>query len=94
MLAGWRAGPLELLVGPFLSPYAVGGASQHTGVLFGGGATARLTPSLSPRLRLVVGVRVDGYANRIHASWTGQTGFATPRVGGAIAIGVAWNLGT
>jgi hypothetical protein len=88
---GWRLDPFELLAGPFVSPYALGGVTEHAGVLVGAGATARLAAVLSPRLRLVIGLRVDGYVNRIHA---GFPGFATPRVDGAFGLGVAWDFGS
>ena len=94
LLVAWRLPGLELLAGPFASRYALGGSSHHTGTLAGAGVSARLAPALSHRLRLVVGVRVEGYANRIHATWSTQSGFATPRVAAALSVGVAWELGS
>jgi hypothetical protein len=73
LLAGWRSAVVELLAGPFVSPYTVGGVSEHSGILAGAGVAARLTPALSTRLRLVVGVRADGRRRgRVSArSWLG-----------------------
>ncbi|HET6149066.1 MAG TPA: hypothetical protein VFH68_16120, partial [Polyangia bacterium] len=94
LLVAWRLSRLELLAGPFASRYALGGSSHHVGTLAGAGVSARLAPALSRGLRLVAGVRVEGYANRIHATWSSHSGFATPRVAAAVSIGVAWELGS
>jgi hypothetical protein len=94
VLAVWRWPLWELLGGPFVSTYSMSGSSNGSGVLLGGSVGARLAPVLSRRLRLVVGLRADGYANRIHATWTSTTGFATPRIAAALTVGVAWEIGS
>jgi hypothetical protein len=90
-LGGASFGPLDLLGGPVVSPYSIGGATQHTGVLFGAEALARLTVPLFDRLRLVGDARLDAFADRVrihHAD--GQT-FATPSLQIGLAVGVAWD---
>ena len=91
--AGWRSEPLEAGVGPFLSPYAIGGATPHTGVLAGAGVLARLVTPLSARLRLIIAARADGYLNRVHTTWLGSGGFATPRLDLALTAGLGWDAG-
>jgi hypothetical protein len=96
LLIAWRAGAFEALVGPFAAPYLLQGATDHSGVLAGATAIVRLSPTLtsSRRLRLVVAVRTDAYANRIHVRWTNQDSFATPRIDAAFDVGFAWDLGS
>jgi len=88
---GWRIRALEVGLGPFVSPYALGGDVEHSGVLAGAGALARLVTPLSDRLRLVVATRASGYLNRIHVTWPGSGGFATPRLELAFTAGLAWD---
>jgi hypothetical protein len=91
LLAGGGFGPLELLGGPFVAAYSITGATEHAGVLLGGEALARFTLPLSRRLSLVAAARVDVYANRVRVQWVDGGGYATPRVGAAIGIGLAWD---
>lgn len=93
VVAGWRYESFEILAGPSASPYTLRGAVQRTGVLFGAGAIGRVAPRLAGRLRLVVSLRVDVHANRLHASWTTGGGFATPWWNTAGEIGLAWDFG-
>jgi hypothetical protein len=88
---GWRADRFDLGVGPFVSPYKLGGTTDDAGVLAGAGMTARLVTPLSSRAQLVVAARADGYANRIHVNWQGFGGFATPRLDFGLAVGLAWD---
>jgi hypothetical protein len=90
LLAGGGFGPLELLGGPFAAAYSITGATAHAGVLFGGEALARFTLPLSRRLSLVAALRVDVYANRVRVRWVDGGGYATPRVGAALGVGLAW----
>ena len=91
LLGGGAWGPIDLLAGPFVSAYAIGGATTHDGVLFGGEALGRVAAPLSRTLRLAVEARLDGYANRVRVRWFGEGGYATPRVGVGIGIGVTWD---
>jgi hypothetical protein len=90
LLGGATWGPIDLFAGPFVSAYAIGGATAHRGILFGGEAMARVVAPLSGSLRLAVETRVDGYANRVRALWLGGGAYATPRVGLGIGLGLAW----
>src|SRR5581483_12197234 len=90
LLGGASFGPVDVLAGPFVSPYSIGGATPHSGWLFGGEAMARVSAPLGPRLRLVTAVRADGYANRVRVHWADQRAYATPRLGIAIDVGLAW----
>jgi len=94
LVIGWRRDPFEILAGPFVSPYTLTGAVEHTGVLFGAGVIGRLAPRLTRRLRLVVSFRADGHTNRTHVSWNTGGGFATPRWDATFGAGLAWDLGT
>jgi hypothetical protein len=89
--AGWRIHAMEVGGGPFVSPYALGGATEHFGVLTGAGCLVRLVTPLSARLRLVVASRLNGYLNRIHVTWPGRGGFATPRFEVVLTAGLAWD---
>jgi hypothetical protein len=91
LLAGGDFGPLELLGGPFLAAYSITGATEHAGVLLGGEALARFTLPLSRRLSLVAAARFDVYANRVRVRWVDGGGYATPRAGVSIGVGVAWD---
>jgi hypothetical protein len=91
LLGGVAWGPIDLLAGPFVSAYAIGGATAHDGFLVGGEALGRVAAPLSRTLRLAVEARLDGYANRVRVRWVGDGGYATPRVGVGIGIGVAWD---
>jgi len=91
LLGGAAWGPIDLVAGPFVSAYAIGGATAHEGFLFGGEALARVAAPLSRTLRLTVEARLDGYANRTRVRRLGGGGYATPRVGVGIGIGVAWD---
>jgi hypothetical protein len=91
LLGGRAWGPAELLVGPFVSAYSVGGETAHAGVLVGGEAMGRLSAPLSSGLRLVVDGRVDAYVNRVRVHWANGNAYATPRVGLSIGAGLAWD---
>ena len=91
LLGGAAWGPVDLLAGPFVSAYAIGGATTHRAFLFGGEAMARVAAPLSRTLRLAVEGRLDGYANRVSTFWLGGGAYATPRVGLGIGLGLAWD---
>jgi len=91
VLAGGVWGPVDLLAGPFFEVYRIGGATEHSGTLVGGELVARVTAPLSARLRLVTGLRLDAYINRVRVHWVGGDAFATPRVGGAVDLGLQWD---
>ncbi len=91
LLGGASVGPIDIFAGPFVSPYTIGGATPHEGWLFGSEAMARVAAPLSTRLSLVVAARVDGYANRVRVHWADGRAYATPRVGIAIDVGLAWS---
>ncbi len=90
-LGGASFGPLDLLAGPVVSPYGIGGALHDNGVLFGGEALARLTVPLWDRLRLVGTVRADAFANRTRVHFADGSAFATPWLQLGLAVGVAWD---
>jgi hypothetical protein len=90
-LGGARIGPIDVLAGPVVSAYSIGGAMQHAGVLFGAEVTALLTTPLSERWRLVVAGRVDAFADRVRVVFADSLGYATPRVAISLGLGVAWN---
>ncbi len=91
LLCGGARGPIGLFAGPFVSAYAIGGATAHSGFLFGAEAMARVAAPLSRSMRLAVETRLDGYVNRLQADWLAGGGYATPRVGVGIGIGLAWD---
>lgn len=91
LLAGRAWGPAEVLAGPFLTGYSVGGATSHAGVLFGAEALARVAAPLSARLRLVVEGRADAYGNRVRVHWIDGNAYATPRLGLVGGLGLAWD---
>jgi hypothetical protein len=91
LLGGRAWGPAEVLLGPFVSAYSIGGSTPHAGVLYGGEAVARLAAPLSSRLRLVVDGRADLYANRVRVHWVDGNAYATPRLGLSIGAGLAWD---
>lgn len=91
LLGGAAIGPVDLLAGPLLSPYSIGGATPHDGLLFGGEAMARVAAPLAARLWLVAATRADGYANRVRVHWADGRAYATPRLSIAIDVGLAWN---
>jgi hypothetical protein len=90
-LVGPRLGLLDVLGGPVLSGYRIGGVLPHAGVLFGGEAMARLAIPLWDQLRLVADARVDAFANRVQVIFAGGQTFATPRVGLGAGVGLAWD---
>jgi hypothetical protein len=95
--AGWRGGPAELVLGPFVAPYRIEGAVQHTGVLAGGGAMLRMGWRLTTaaKVQLFGSLRVDAFANRVSVSVEGQDpSFVSPRLSVAGSIGVGWDLGS
>jgi hypothetical protein len=95
--AGWRAGPLQLLLGPFVAPYRIEGGVNHTGVLAGGGAMLRAGHRLAaaPRVSVFGSVRVDAFVNRVSVSLVGsEPSFASPRLAAAVGVGVGWDLGS
>jgi hypothetical protein len=91
LLAGGGWGPLELVAGPVIAPYNIAGTTSHSGVLFGAEAVARLAVPLSGRLRFVAATRVDAYANRVRVEYIDGAGFATPRVGVSLGLGLGWD---
>jgi hypothetical protein len=90
VLAGARWGPVDVLAGPFASIYDIGGATTHSGFLFGAEALVRVDAPLSQALRLVVDGRADGYVNRVRVAWADGRAYATPRVGLSLGVGLAW----
>jgi len=91
LLAGGSWGPFDLLGGPFVSAYSIGGATEHAGLLFGGEVLARVSTPISRRVRVFAAARADAYANRVRVVWTVDNGYATPRIGLAIGVGLAWD---
>lgn len=91
LLGGFGRGPVDVLAGPIASAYAIGGATAHSGFLFGGEILARVAAPLSRRVRLAVDARVDGWANRVRVHWADGGSYATPRVGFGIGVGLAWD---
>ncbi len=91
MLAGFSHGPVDVLGGPIASAYAIGGATTHSGFLFGGEVMARVAAPLSRRVRLAVDARADAWANRVRVHWVTPGTYATPRVGLGIDVGLAWD---
>ncbi len=91
LLAGGSWGPFELLGGPFVTAFSIGGSTEHSGILFGGEALARVSTPISHRVRVFATVRADAYANRVRVVWTVDNGYATPRIGLAIGVGLAWD---
>jgi hypothetical protein len=89
-LAGARWGPLDVLGGPFASRYEIGGATTHSGFLFGAQALLRVSAPISRALRFLVEGRADGYANRVRVTWADGRAYATPRVGLGVGLGLAW----
>jgi hypothetical protein len=90
-LVGASLGPVDLLAGPVVSRYSIGGATPHDGVLFGAEALARLVAPLSNRLRLIVATRLDAFADRARVHWVDGGTYATPRVGIGVGVGLAWD---
>jgi hypothetical protein len=94
--AGWRSGPWQLLLGPFVAPYRLEGGVDHTGVLAGGGAMLRVGRRLAaaPKVQVFGSFRVDAFANRVRVSVVGaEASFASPRLAAGAAVGVGWDLG-
>jgi len=94
--AGWRSGPWQLLLGPFVAPYRLEGGVDHTGVLAGGGAMVRVGSrfAAAPKVQVFGSFRVDAFANRVRVSVVGaEASFASPRLAAAVAVGVGWDLG-
>src|SRR5581483_9604966 len=95
--AGWHAGAVQLLAGPFAALYRLEGGVDHTGVLAGGGVVLRVARTLVPASKLQVfgSLRVDAFANRVRVSLVGsEPRFASPRVAGALGLGIGWDLGS
>ena len=90
-LGGARFGPVDLLAGPVVSPYGIGGAMHDNGVLFGGEALARLTVPLWDRLHLVGTMRADAFGDRTRVHFADGSTFATPWLQLGLAVGVAWD---
>jgi len=94
--AGWRSGPWQLLLGPFVAPYRLEGGVDHTGVLAGGGAMVRVGSrfAAAPKVQVFGSFRVDAFANRVRVSVVGaEASFASPRLAAGAAVGVGWDLG-
>jgi hypothetical protein len=95
--AGWRSGPLQLVLGPFVAPYRLEGGVSHVGVLVGGGAGLRLGWRLaaSPNVTVFGALHVDAFANRVSVSLIGAApSFASPRVAAGVGLGIGWDLGS
>lgn len=95
--AGWRTGPVQLLLGAFAAPYRLEGGVHHTGVLAGGGTMLRVGRRLAaaPKVQVFGSLRVDAFANRISVSVPGfEPSFASPRLAAAVGIGIAWDPGS
>jgi hypothetical protein len=90
-LVGPSLGPVDVLGGPVVSAYRIGGVLPHAGALFGAEAMARLAVPLWDQLRLVADARVDAFANRARVIFAGGQTFATPRVGFGGGVGLAWD---
>jgi hypothetical protein len=90
-LVGPRLGLLDVLGGPVVSPYRIGGALPHAGVLLGGEAMARLAVPLWDRLLVIADARVDAFADRARVMFAGGQTYATPRVGLSAGVGLAWD---
>jgi hypothetical protein len=90
-LGGASFGLVELLAGPVVSPYGIGGAMHDNGVLFGGEALARLTVPLWDRLHLVGTVRADAFVDRTRIHFADGSSYATPWLQLGLAVGVAWD---
>jgi hypothetical protein len=94
--AGWSAGPLQVVLGPFVAPFRLEGPLvSHRGVLAGGGVMARAgwRPFTASSVELFGSLRVDVFANRVQVAATSPDGIATPRVAASLAIGIGWDLG-
>jgi hypothetical protein len=91
LLAGARFGPVDLAGGPFVAPYSIGGATTHTGVLFGAEALARVALPLSPRARLIVTTRFHAYGNRVRVWWLDGRSYTTPARELTVGAGLAWD---
>jgi len=95
--AGWRTGPVQLLLGAFAAPYRLEGGVHHTGVLAGGGTMLRVGRRLAaaPKVQVFGSLRVDAFANRISVSVPGfEPSFASARLAAAVGIGIAWDPGS
>ena len=95
--AGWRTGPVQLLLGAFAAPYRLEGGVHHTGVLAGGGTMLRVGRRLAAAQKVQVfgSLRVDAFANRISVSVPGfEPSFASARLAAAVGIGIAWDPGS
>jgi hypothetical protein len=93
---GWRSGPVQLVLGPFVASYRIEGGVNHTGVLAGVGAMLRVahTFASAPKVSVFGSFRIDAFANRVSVSLVGaEPSFATPRLSAAIGVGVGWDLG-
>ena len=95
--AGWRSGPLQLLLGPFVAPYRLEGGVSHVGALAGGGATLRVGRrlALAPKVTVFGALHVDVFVNRVSVSLIGaEPSLATPRVAASVGVGIGWDLGS
>lgn len=95
--AGWRTGPVQLLLGAFAAPYRLEGGVHNTGVLAGGGTMLRVGRRLAaaPKVQVFGSLRIDAFANRISVSVPGfEPSFASPRLAAAVGIGIAWDPGS
>lgn len=90
-LGGASFGHVELLAGPAVSPYSIGGVAHYSAVMFGAEALGRLTVPLGDRLRLVGAARLDGFANRARVHFPDGQTYATPWLQIGLAVGVAWD---
>jgi hypothetical protein len=90
-LAGGRLGPVDVAAGLVVSPYSIGGAVLHSGVLVGGETMGQLMFSLSHHLRLCTGLRVDVFADRVRALFADGRAYATPRIQIGLGVGLAWD---
>ena len=95
--AGWRVGPVQVVLGPFVAPYRLEGPLvSHTGLLAGGSVMARAGWRLfaGSNVEVFGSLRGDAFANRVgFAAYNSDPSFATPRVAASLAIGIGWDLG-
>ena len=95
--AGWRVGPVQVVLGPFVAPYRLEGPLvSHTGLLAGGSVMARAgwRPFAASNVEVFGSLRGDVFANRAaFAAYNSDPSFATPRVAASLALGIGWDLG-
>ncbi|MGE5185713.1 MAG: hypothetical protein ACM31C_26810 [Acidobacteriota bacterium] len=86
--AGYRLGWLELRAGATVMPLFVTTGAGDTTVLVGGGASARVRPTIVPGVRAVVAAGADAFATRTRYELNGMAALATPAWAPWLALGV------